>query len=395
MGLAEAFSRQPREIVPIIPEMMATNQEVLYALASGTGGMMISNTNDMLAGLERIGRDLDEYYILGYAPVHTADGACHTIKVKVVRTGLSVRARSGYCDVKGPDVLLNQPEGKALEARAANAQPSDIPMSMQTPFFYTAPNVAHVNVSMQIPSAAVNFQRDHKDFHSDINILGIAYRPDGSVGARFSDVVKLNMAKDDMTNFSKTPFIYMNGFDAAPGKYDLKMVLSAGAEKFGTYDTPLDIEPYDGKQFTLSSVAMSNDMRSVAALSTLMDSELLDERAPLIVQGVQVIPSPTDHFKKTDRVTFYTEIYEPLVGSGTAFHVGIKYTIFDAKTNQQAYKSPAMLSNAFIIAGNPVIPIGLQIPVGTLPPGDYHLVVQALDDQNHKSQDRTTDFHLE
>jgi len=394
--MTNLYGTQARQIVPLVPPSVTDNQGVLFALANGTGGLTIFNTNDLAAGLEKIGRDLDEYYILGYTPIHTADGACHTITVKMVRSGLSVRARSGYCDVQGPDVLLNAPEGKALEARAANAQPGNIPVSLEAPYFYTAPNVAHVNVAMEIPSSSVNFQKDHKDFHSDVDVLGIAYRQDGSVGARFSDVVHLNKTKDDMKDFSKEPFVYVNGFDAAPGKYNLKMVLTAGGESFATYQTPIEIEPYDGKQFSLSGVAMSKDARSLTGLSTVLDSELLDERTPLIVKDMQIMPSPTNHFKKTDRVSLYTEIYEPLIGSAAPFRVGIMYTIVDAKTNQPAFKSGMMLANTFIIAGSPVMPVGLYLQqLATLPAGDYHLVVQAADDQKHQSPARTVDFHLE
>jgi hypothetical protein len=383
--MTNPYGTQARQIVPLVPPSVTDNQGVLFALASGTGGLTIFNTNDLAAGLEKIGRDLDEYYILGYTPIHTADGGCHTITVKV-RSGLSVRARSGYCDVQGPDVLLNAPEGKALEARAANAQPGNIPVSLEAPYFYTAPNVAHVNVAMEIPSSSVNFQKDHKDFHSAVDVLGIAYRQDGSVGARFSDVVHLNVTKDNMKDFSKEPFVYMNGFDAAPGKYNLKMVLTTGGESFATYQTPLEIEPYDGKQFSISGVAMSNDARSLAGLSTVLDNELLDERTPLIVKDMQIMPSPTNHFKKTDKVSLYTEIYEPLVGSAAPFRVGISYTIVDAKTNLAAFKSGLMLANTFIIAGSPVMPIGLYLPqLATLP----------ADDQKHQSPARIVDFHLE
>ena len=38
---------------PRFPESVATNQQVLYALAKGTGGFEIFNTNDFLQGLRR------------------------------------------------------------------------------------------------------------------------------------------------------------------------------------------------------------------------------------------------------------------------------------------------------------------------------------------------------
>ncbi len=63
----------PRQIVPQIPETTATNQQVLWALANGTGGFPIFNTNDFLAGLDKIAKDLNEYYLLGYAPPQSED----------------------------------------------------------------------------------------------------------------------------------------------------------------------------------------------------------------------------------------------------------------------------------------------------------------------------------
>jgi len=64
----------------------------LAALAEGTGGFTIFNTNDLLGGLERIGREQNEFYILGYVPGDTPEGSCHTLKVKLNRGGLNVRA---------------------------------------------------------------------------------------------------------------------------------------------------------------------------------------------------------------------------------------------------------------------------------------------------------------
>src|SRR5216684_2282627 len=48
---------QPRTIVPPFPPSASTNQQILSALAEGTGGFTIFNTNDLLGGLERIGRE--------------------------------------------------------------------------------------------------------------------------------------------------------------------------------------------------------------------------------------------------------------------------------------------------------------------------------------------------
>src|SRR5438445_1761999 len=113
---------QPRTIVPTFPPSVATNQQVLAALAEGTGGFSIFNTNDLLAGLEKIGREQNEFYVLGYAPLDTPEGSCHTLKVKMNEGGLHVRPRTGYCNVKTTHVLEGKPLEKQLEARASGSQ---------------------------------------------------------------------------------------------------------------------------------------------------------------------------------------------------------------------------------------------------------------------------------
>src|SRR3989475_294597 len=109
---------QPRTIVPPFPTSASTNQQILAALAEGTGGFTIFNTNDLLAGLERIGREQNEFYILGYVPSDTPEGSCHTLKVKLNRGGLLARSRSGYCNTRSANVLEGKPLEKQLESHA-------------------------------------------------------------------------------------------------------------------------------------------------------------------------------------------------------------------------------------------------------------------------------------
>jgi hypothetical protein len=63
--------------------LLLLNQYVLRALADGTGGFTVLNTNDLLGGLNRIARELNEFYILGYVPPSSKEGSCHTLKVKL------------------------------------------------------------------------------------------------------------------------------------------------------------------------------------------------------------------------------------------------------------------------------------------------------------------------
>jgi VWFA-related protein len=386
---------QAQNILPPISSTVTTNQQVLAMLADGTGGFTIFNSNDLAGGLDRISKEGNEFYILGYVPRDSPEGSCHTLKVKTNQGGLNVRSRTGYCNSRPGDVLEGKPVEKQLEARAAAAgNAGSIRGNFESPYFYTGPNVARVNLAMEIPADSLKFDKDKGKFHSTVNVLGIAYKPDGTVGAKFSDTIDLNLEKDQLKEFQKESYHYQNQFDAAPGDYKLTVVLSGGGDAFGKFESPLHIDPYDGKTLSLSGVAMTNSATRVSDTPTGLDSALLEDHTPLIVKGLQIVPSATNRFKKTDNVIMYAEIYEPLLTGDNPPKVAFAYHILDRATNKDVMFTGAMPADDFIQKGSPVIPTGLKVNVKDLPAGSYKLLVQAVDGAKHNAPNRTVDFDV-
>jgi hypothetical protein len=133
-------------------------------------------------------------------------------------------------------------------------------------------------------------------------------------------------------------------------------------------------------------------MQPVSELTAQLDAALLEEKTPLVVQGVQVTPSPSGQFDRHEKVGFYCEVYEPLLMGSMQPRVGISFHVVDRKTNSTVFDSGTMLVSDLVQSGNPIIPVGRMVPVDKLPPGDYSLQVVARDDQNHVSPVRTADF---
>ena len=387
---------QSRSIIPQFPPSASTNQQVLAALADGTGGFTIFNTNDLLGGLERIGKEQNEFYILGYVPQESPEGSCHVLKVKMNPGGLNLRSRTGYCNARTENPLDGKPVEKQLELHAAGAQAGSIHGALEAPYFYSGPNVARVNLAMEVPTDSFKFDKEKGKYHANVNVLGIAYRPDGTVGARFNDTVDLNLEKDEWKEFAKNPYHYQNQFDAAPGSYKLTVVFSTGSgDTFGKFDSALQIDPYDGKKFTLGGVAMTNSATRVSDIPTGLDAVLLEDRTPLVVQGMQIIPSATNRFRKTDNVIMYTEIYEPLMASAEKPpRVGMAYRIKERASDKEVFFTGLVAADGFVQKGSPVIPAGMLVKVKDLPAGSYRLVVQAADDANNHAPNRTIDFDV-
>src|SRR5580704_4552349 len=388
-GLNNPYA-QPRQIVPQFPPSASDNQQVLYQLADGTGGFVILNTNDLLGGLEKIAKDQNQYYLLGYKPAVSADGSCHTLKVKVERGGTNVRARSGYCNVRPADLLAGNSIEKDLEAHAGGEMKSNVTALMQAPFFYTSPNTAQVHLAVEIPSAALKFEKVKGKQHAAVNILGIAYKPDASIAARFSDTINLDLdGKKEVEEFQKQPFQYENQFDIASGEYKLRVVFSSGNESFGKLETPLSIDPYHDREFSLSGLALSSNIRP-AGVSTDIDGQLLEDRTPLVVNGFQVSPSASNHFKKTDVAALYAEIYEPLMKGPNPPGVAFELRVVDRKSGEEKLNIREKTPQAK--PGDPVVRLGIKLPVSTFPPGSYRAELRAGDSAGNASKTRSADF---
>ena len=395
--LANNPLNQSRQILTRFPDSASTNQQFMYALADGTGGFVIANTNDLLAGLEKIGREQNEYYLLGYRPPDSEEGTCHTIQVKIVdRGGTQVRSRTGYCNAKPQDLLAGSSVEKGLEAIASGTAEGALHASMLAPYFYTGNNVARVNVAMEIPSEKLKFEKEKGKFDSSIHVLGLVLKADGAVAARFSDTLKLHLEnKQDVATFKEKPLHYESQFDVASGQYTLKVAFTSGGESFGRVETPLVIDPYDPKQFSISGVAFSRSFVKLDEMDSGLDAAMIEDRKVLVSRGVQIIPSGSNQVKKTDKPLLYLEVYAPALLLPNYPVVGIQLRIVDSKTGQALDDTGLMNLATLITPGNSVIPVGMGLPVDKLAPGKYRAEVQARDSLGHKTSLRATEFDVQ
>lgn len=373
-------------LLPHFPESATTNQQLMYMLADGTGGFVILNTNDLLGGLEKIGHEQNEHYLLGYTPPESEEGSCHALKVKVDRGGTTVRARTGYCNGKSADELKETPVETTLESRMATAQSGTFQAAMQTAYFYTAADVARVQLAMDIPTNAMKFDKEKGKQRATVNILGIAYAKDGSVAARFSDSVKLDFhEKKDVDVFKEHPYHYENQFDIGAGQYNLKVVFSSGGDAFGKIEQPLNVGIYTFKTFALSTFALSNKILKTTDPMASVESALLEDRTPLTFEGLQVIPSAEARFKNDEKVAAYLEVYDPRIikmDPAKPVLIGLQFKVLDAKTNELKQDTGAFRIKVPDHAGSPTIPYAGLVPVSGLAPGAYKLEIIAMNDAN-------------
>jgi VWFA-related protein len=120
---ATFYTMDPRGLVAASGaeyQALRGHQESLQNLASGTDGFAVLNSNDLDKGFRRIGDDLSFYYLLGYESTNAKlDGRHRSIRVRVKRPGVDVRARQGYRAATEAEIAAATPPGAAATPEAA------------------------------------------------------------------------------------------------------------------------------------------------------------------------------------------------------------------------------------------------------------------------------------
>lgn len=376
-------------------DMKAVNEGVLRSLAEATGGMMLTASNDLAGALGKIAQEQDGYYLLGYTPsVDAPEGSCHTLHVTTSHSGITVRARKGYCTVARAALTGGGPAAGGLEAKALGTSPGTMAAKMQIPYFYSRPDVAHVNLTMDIVTKGMKFQKDKGKLHGELDIAGVADANGGAVAARFSDRVRMDFdSQQEADNFLAAPYRYTRQFDIAPGQYSFHVAFASSDQNFGKAEMPLAIGPWDGKTLSVSGLVLSHAAHPATDLASDLDPSLLEGAHPLISQGTEVVPAASSQFRAGERGFFYFEAYEPKMSTPPPV-VAVRYRVLDRATGRQISDSGGTNASNFIRPGSAVVPIGLVLPSATLAPGAYRLEVSVSDDAAGTPVVRLVDFDV-
>jgi len=392
--LVKWFRKANIAVYPVLHIGCTTATGWLDNLAIATGGQSICRGNDVALALDEVAREQDESYSLGYVPVESPEGSCHELKVTVDRPGTIVRARKLYCNTKPVNLVAMNPVEKELENLAASSSNASSGASVAAPFFFVGRDVARVNVALEIPEPALTSRKQRGKLHADLDVLGLAYNMAGGVAARFSDKVGYDFdSQQEVENFRRKPLRYEHQFDVASGNYTFKVVYRSAKDSFGKGEAPLAVDVYDPGRLGLSAIALSREVRPVAA-SDGIDAVLDEGRRPLVFRGTQIMVSATDRLARSGLVETYLEVYEPLLKEKNPVQLGLRVRLLDSVSGEQKWDSGNVNLSGLAQAGNPVIPVALRLPVAALAPGAYRAEFRVEDSAGGRAV-RDAEFRLE
>jgi VWFA-related protein len=354
-------------------------RDAMNALAADTGGFLVANANDLRAGLHRILKDTETYYVLAYEPTNTKrDGGFRRIEVRLPnRRDLRVRTRSGYF---APDErraaatsATMQDQARRAEQRRAEmrtalgslAPLTAIPVHLSTDFVSLDPDVTQVVVSGSVDVTALPFVHRSDRLQATVETVALVYDEAGAIAATLeTERTTLDLSDADYAVLRRRGVPYRRTAPLKPGRYQVRLAVREDATGLlGSAWGKIEIPDLAAGRLTLSSLFLLKDDGTSGAPGGPHDAPTL--------RSVQDRP----RFGRTENLYVQLYAYGPKRDAAGAF---------DLVSQAEVLRKGAVLATA---APEPMTPEGSGTPVPHLSrirlqafaPGDYELRVTVAD----------------
>ncbi|HEU4434623.1 MAG TPA: VWA domain-containing protein, partial [Pyrinomonadaceae bacterium] len=233
----------------------------LGSLSDQTGGFLIRDTNDLVAGLHRIDDDMNGYYFLTYTPENKDyDGRFRRISVKVGRPNVEVQSRQGYYAVESVGQLpMLDYEAPAIAA-ARNWKTGSTQSSLRSTAL-SYPNSGKNELTLVLAEVQVgafkSVNGENKTYNTDFSMVALVRDESDQIVQKLSQHYALTGASQDLEAAKKERILFYRETRLPPGKYRVQVIAyDTATGRADVSNTPLEIAGADETKPRLSSVAV-------------------------------------------------------------------------------------------------------------------------------------------
>ena len=372
----------------------ARMENILRSLATETGGSPIFNTNNFNERLDKVDQELSNYYVLGFQSGNPKrDGKFRKLEVKTDMKGVNLKYRKGYVDPRPLDVLAGTKGERSLMAAVSSPTPAtQLPLTFRAVYFYESPGLARIPVVAKIRTASIDLKKKGGQLGSELNVMGVAYAEDGSVAARFSEVIHILFDKEKEQTFRSQDIPYKNYFKLRPGKYQLKLAVSDEKGKVGSVEEALVVPVMPESGLAVSSLVVADQLTRLPDLIQNLQAKLLDDADPMVFNGVQITPSAGNQLPSNSPLRVFYKVYN-LPGAAGQRKFVAKIQLVNDKGEAQNLPPIPLDQNVFA-TGKSEIVVGLILPLEKTIPGKYKLVIETAETTSNQAVTVQTDVQF-
>jgi hypothetical protein len=365
-------------------------------LSRQTGGLLVSNSNDF--GLNRVVRDQEGYYLIGYRPAgDTFDKHFHHLKAQVKRPGLTVRTREGYFGLKDKDVL---PAMATNSDRINNALMSpfgvvEIDMRLTALFANTKDAGSIIRSLLYLKAQDLTFTDEPDGSHkANFDLSGVLFGDNGAVVHQASEARTLYLKGKDYDRTLRDGLVYQLDMPVKkPGAYQFRVAVRDGkTSHIGMAGQLVEVPDLRNQHLALSGITVSTDTEAGASGKSADKARALEVNQADSSTGNPAIR----RFRQASKLFFAYVIYKAQLDTAThAPNLTAQVRMYyDGKLVFEGVPKPVPFSDQTdperISAGG-----GLQI--GSLAPGEYILQIVVTDaraPEQFRSASQWIDFEI-
>lgn len=350
---------QPPLPMLLSQKMAAVNLDFLKTAAANTGGVAITDTNDLAGGMNRIFDENGSYYLVGFSiPPGHRPGSLHRLEVKVNRPGVTVRARSGYEVPESPSPSARGGDAKAAPGAAATILAGPIPAGALPMRVAVAP-YGPVTQGDRDATVLIALGLEHGSSAKERQALDVelrAFSAEGKTALAERRTAQLRAAAGDGT------FDLLARIALPPGRYELRFGAHVSpANLAGSVFADVDVPDFERNAVSLSGVMIQVDRGNAGPL---------DAFAGLTT----IIPTSSRLLSSYDQPKAFVRVHQG--GRAPLARVSLRVRLYD-RTNEMVYNNRHPLQPNKFDAATRAADFTFAIPTQALKPGAYLLDFEA------------------
>jgi VWFA-related protein len=203
------------------------NQYVLGDLAYGTGGTFFHNSNDLQGGLQLAGLAPEVSYVLAFSPQNRKmDGQYHLLRVDLAKKlKYSVQARRGYYAPRKVDDPRELARQEIQEAIYSQEEIHELPLDLQTQYFKSDPEGAHLSVVSRLEVKNMHFRKSDGRSLDDLTLATAIFDENGNFITGGEKTVQMRLKDTTYERLTRTGLTVKSSFAVKPGRYLVRQVV--------------------------------------------------------------------------------------------------------------------------------------------------------------------------
>jgi VWFA-related protein len=280
----------------------------LSMLADATGGFSLINSNNFTAAFDRIVRENSTYYVLGFtSSTEKRDGLHHSLRVRVTRSGLQVRAREGYVAPLKNEHLPEPSHVATLSVPVSNAltnplSDAAVPIELfAAPYRNPEDKTAVVAITAEIDPTALGLTERNGRLGGELEVGFLATDVVGKVYRGQHYTADLALKPDTFAIAREQGIRVLSEIRLPPGRYQLRFAAGNPSGKAGSVTYDLTVPDFRKDPLMLSGLALTSASSSIAG--TVAPRNPLGKSLPRPATARRT-------FDVTDTIAVFGEVYD-------------------------------------------------------------------------------------